>query len=94
MLRFLLTPRWLALHVATIAAIAGTLLLGSWQMRAYAEQEERDRVAAANLAEDAPTAPIDEVAPAGQGLDGRRGQPTGHRVGALRPARDPAAART
>ncbi len=68
MLRFLLTPRWLALHVATIAAIAGTLLLGSWQMRAYAEQEERDRVAAANLAEDAPTAPIDDVAPAGQGL--------------------------
>lgn len=68
MLRFLLTPRWLALHVATIAAIAGTLLLGSWQMRAYAEQEERDRVAAANLAEDAPTAPIDEIAPAGQGL--------------------------
>ncbi|MGA7690017.1 MAG: SURF1 family protein [Jiangellales bacterium] len=69
MLRFLLTPRWLALHVATIAAIAGTLVLGSWQMRAYAEQEERDRVAAANLAEDAPTAPIDEVAPAGRGLD-------------------------
>jgi cytochrome oxidase assembly protein ShyY1 len=58
----------LALHVATIAAIAGTLFLGSWQMRAYAEQEERERVAAANLAEDAPTAPIDEVVPTGQAL--------------------------
>ena len=68
-LRFLLTPRWLALHVATVAAIAGTLVLGSWQMRAYAEQEQRERVAAANLAEDAPTAPIDAVVPPGQGLD-------------------------
>ncbi len=68
MLRFLLTPRWLALHVATIAAIAGTLVLGSWQMRAYAEQEERERVAAANLAEDAPTSPLADVVPVGQAL--------------------------
>lgn len=68
MLRFLLTPRWLALHVATIVVIAGTLFLGSWQMRAYAEQDERERIAAANLAEDAPTAPISDVVAAGQGL--------------------------
>ncbi len=68
MLRFLLTPRWLALHVATIAAIAGTLVLGSWQMRAYSEQDERERVAATNLAADAPTAPIEVVVPVGQAL--------------------------
>lgn len=68
MLRFLLTPRWLALHLATVAAIAGTLVLGSWQMRAYAEQEERERIAAANLAADAPTRPLDEVVPVGQAL--------------------------
>jgi cytochrome oxidase assembly protein ShyY1 len=67
-LRFLLTPRWLALHLATVAAIAGTLVLGSWQMQAYAEQEERERIAAANLAADAPTRPLDEVVPVGQAL--------------------------
>lgn len=68
MLRFLLTPRWLALHVATLAAIAGTLVLGSWQMQAYAEQDLREQVAAANLADDAPAAPITEVVPVGQAL--------------------------
>lgn len=68
MLRFLLTPRWLALHVATIAAIAGTLVLGSWQMRAYAEQEQREAAAAANLAADAPTSPLGQVVDAGQAL--------------------------
>lgn len=68
MLRFLLTPRWLALHLATIAAIAGTLVLGSWQMRAFSEQDQRERVAAANLAADAPTTPIVDVVPVGQAL--------------------------
>ena len=68
MLRFLVTPRWLALHLATVAAIAGTLFLGSWQMQAYAEQEERERVAQANLAEDAPESPIADVVPVGQAL--------------------------
>jgi cytochrome oxidase assembly protein ShyY1 len=67
-IRFLLAPRWIALHLATVAAIAGTLVLGSWQMRAYAEQEERERVAAANLAADAPATPIDDVLPAAQAL--------------------------
>ena len=68
MIRFLLAPRWIALHLATVAAIAGTLVLGSWQMRAYAEQEERERVAAANLAADAPATPIDDVLSAAQAL--------------------------
>lgn len=68
MLRFLLAPRWLALHAATVAAIAGTLVLGSWQMRAYVEQEEREQTAAANQAADAPTEPVDQVVPAGEAL--------------------------
>jgi cytochrome oxidase assembly protein ShyY1 len=67
-LRFLLAPRWLALHLATVAALAGTLFLGSWQMQAYAEQEQREQVAAANLAEDAPVVPIADVVPPGQAL--------------------------
>ena len=46
-----------------VAAIAGSLVLGSWQMRAYSEQDERERVAAANLAADAPTTPIGDVVP-------------------------------
>ena len=67
-LRFLLAPRWLALHAATVAAIAGTLILGSWQMRAYVEQEEREQTAAANQAADAPTASLEDVVPVGQAL--------------------------
>ncbi len=68
MLRFLLTPRWLALHVALVAALAGTIFLGSWQMRAYVEQEEREQAAALNQQADAPSVPIDEALPAGQAL--------------------------
>lgn len=37
-------------------------------MQAYAEQEQREQVAAANLAQDAPTTPIVEVVPVGQAL--------------------------
>ena len=68
MFRFLLTPRWLALHAAVVAAVIGTLVLGSWQMQAYAQQEERERVAAANLAADAPRQPLVSVVPVGEAL--------------------------
>ena len=68
MLRFLLTPRWLLLHLVTVAAIAGTIVLGRWQMQAYAEQDERERVAAANLQADAPRQPLADVVPVGQAL--------------------------
>ncbi len=68
MLRFLLTPRWLLLHLLTVAAIAGTIVLGRWQMQAYVEQDERERVAAANLAADAPRQPLADVVPVGQAL--------------------------
>lgn len=68
MLRFLLAPRWLLLHLVTVAAIAGSIVLGSWQMQAYAEQDERERVAAANLQADAPRQPLADVVPVGQAL--------------------------
>jgi len=56
------------LHVATLAAIAGTLVLGRWQMQAYAEQEEREQVAAANLQSSAPRQPLSDIVPVGQAL--------------------------
>ena len=40
-MRFLLTPRWLALHVAVVAVAVGCVLLGHWQLRSYEESERR-----------------------------------------------------
>jgi cytochrome oxidase assembly protein ShyY1 len=39
--RFLLTPRWLALHLGVVAAVVGCILLGQWQLRSYEESERR-----------------------------------------------------
>ncbi len=54
--RFLLTPRWLLLHVVAVAAVAGCLLLGWWQASVYQdshgrhELRDREPVAVAELA--------------------------------------------
>lgn len=54
--RFLLTPRWLLLHVVAVAAVAGCLLLGWWQADVYQdssgrhELRDREPVAVAELA--------------------------------------------
>jgi cytochrome oxidase assembly protein ShyY1 len=40
----LLTPRWIALHVATIAVIAGFVALGWWQLGVYGHSEARQDV--------------------------------------------------
>lgn len=49
MLPTLLTPRWIALHVATIAVVAGFVALGLWQLGVYghseSRQDQRDRPA-------------------------------------------------
>jgi cytochrome oxidase assembly protein ShyY1 len=46
-LRFLLTPRWLALHLAAVVITSGFVALGWWQLEVYQEsqsrQEARDR---------------------------------------------------
>ncbi|WP_053202822.1 SURF1 family protein [Jiangella muralis] len=66
MYRFLLTPRWLLLHVVTVAAVAGCLLLGWWQADVYQdssgrhEQRDREPVAVAELA--APGAELGDAA--------------------------------
>jgi cytochrome oxidase assembly protein ShyY1 len=40
----LLTPRWIALHVATIAVVAGFVALGWWQLGVYGHSESRQDV--------------------------------------------------
>lgn len=47
---FLLRPQWLALHVLTVAAIVGMVLLGSWQLSNF---------------DDEPTTAVEEQPPAG-----------------------------
>jgi cytochrome oxidase assembly protein ShyY1 len=46
-LRFLFTPRWMALHLAAVVIASGFVALGWWQLGVYQEsharQEERDR---------------------------------------------------
>ena len=66
-MHWLLTPRWLGLHVALVAAVAATVLLGQWQMAAYVERDERDREVAAEQAAADPR-PLDAVVAPGEAL--------------------------
>ena len=60
--RFLLTPRWLALHLAAIVIACGFVALGWWQLGVYQESQAR-------LAErDRSPVPVNTVATAGQPL--------------------------
>ncbi len=58
-LRFLLTPRWLALHLAAVVLASSFVALGWWQLGVFQEnqarQEERDR----------PPVPLSTIAGAG-----------------------------
>lgn len=64
---WLLTPRWLALHVALVAAVAGAVLLGRWQMEAYVARDERDREVEAEQAAADPR-PLGTVVAPGEAL--------------------------
>ncbi|GAA3789252.1 SURF1 family protein [Sphaerisporangium flaviroseum] len=59
MYRFLLTPRWLALHVLVLVLIPSFLLLGRWQFGRYEERSAASDVATGNLA--APTVPLTSI---------------------------------
>jgi len=61
--RFLLTPRWLALHVGLVVAVAACILLGHWQLRSYQESQRRH---ADNR--QAPTVALAELTQPGRGL--------------------------
>lgn len=64
--RFLLTPRWLALHVVVLLVIPAFVLLGQWQFGRFEERSaERERVLA-NLA--AAPAPLHTLARPGQAV--------------------------
>jgi cytochrome oxidase assembly protein ShyY1 len=62
--RFLLAPRWLALHVAIVAMVVGFVALGWWQLEVYGDSDAR--LATREL----PAVPVAEVAIPGQPLGG------------------------
>jgi cytochrome oxidase assembly protein ShyY1 len=61
-LRLLLSPRWLALHVAAVALVAGFAALGWWQLGVYQESQARQEAR-----EDDPV-PLSAVARPGEPL--------------------------
>ncbi|GII95606.1 SURF1 family cytochrome oxidase biogenesis protein [Sinosporangium siamense] len=63
MYRFLLTPRWLVLHVVVLLVIPAFVLLGQWQFGRYEEQSSATDLATGNLA--AAPVPIGSLLPEG-----------------------------
>ncbi|MEU4830030.1 SURF1 family protein [Streptosporangium sp. NPDC023615] len=59
MYRFLLTPRWLALHVVVLLVIPAFLLLGQWQFGRFEERSASSDQVTTNLA--APPVPVREL---------------------------------
>ncbi|WP_214106965.1 SURF1 family cytochrome oxidase biogenesis protein [Acrocarpospora catenulata] len=63
MYRFLLTPRWLALHVVVLLVIPAFVLLGQWQFGRYEVRSAASDRTSANVA--APTVPLAELTSVG-----------------------------
>jgi surfeit locus 1 family protein len=61
--RFLLKPRWILSHLFVLACVVAMVVAGLWQLRRL--DERRDVNAEIRAAGQVPTAPIDEVLPAG-----------------------------
>jgi len=59
---FLLTPRWILLHLVTVAVVAGFTALGWWQLGVYRDSDARQEV------RDRPVVPIEELATPGRDL--------------------------
>jgi cytochrome oxidase assembly protein ShyY1 len=62
--RFLLTPRWLALHVVVLLVIPAFVLLGRWQFGRFEERSANSAQVTANL--EAAPVPLERLAAAGQ----------------------------
>ncbi|MBB6345980.1 SURF1 family cytochrome oxidase biogenesis protein [Nonomuraea muscovyensis] len=60
MYRFLLTPRWIALHVVVLLVIPAFVLLGRWQFGRFEERSANSDRVTANLA--APPVPVESLA--------------------------------
>ncbi|GAA2374980.1 SURF1 family protein [Nonomuraea africana] len=67
--RFLLTPRWLALHVVVLLVIPAFVFLGQWQFGRYEERSANSDVVTRNL--NAKPVPIGELVAPGQDVDHR-----------------------
>jgi cytochrome oxidase assembly protein ShyY1 len=65
MVRTLLAPRWLALHVLTLAVVAGMVWLGLWQYESAQAARERD------ARQSAPAVPIEQLVGVGERLPSR-----------------------
>ncbi|MCP2363384.1 cytochrome oxidase assembly protein ShyY1 [Nonomuraea thailandensis] len=64
MYRFLLTPRWLALHVVVLLVIPAFVFLGRWQFGRFEERSANSERVTANI--EAAPMPLERLASAGQ----------------------------
>ncbi|WP_188189091.1 SURF1 family cytochrome oxidase biogenesis protein [Nonomuraea sp. SYSU D8015] len=64
MYRFLLTPRWLALHVVVLLVIPAFVFLGRWQFGRFEERSANSERVTANI--EAAPVPLDRLAAPGQ----------------------------
>ncbi|MGR6913531.1 SURF1 family cytochrome oxidase biogenesis protein [[Actinomadura] parvosata] len=64
MYRFLLTPRWLALHVVVLLVIPAFVLLGRWQFGRFEERSANSERVTANI--EAAPVPLERLASPGQ----------------------------
>jgi len=67
--RFLLAPRWLALHLVVLLAVPAFLLLGKWQFGRYEMRSANQERTQANLA--APAVPLDRLSTVGGSVDAK-----------------------
>ncbi|HEY0697513.1 MAG TPA: SURF1 family protein [Micromonospora sp.] len=71
MYRFLLTPRWLGILAVTLAAAAGMVLLGNWQLHRYQERAAtNDRIDATARVAPVPVADVLAAPTGGAGSTG------------------------
>ncbi|MFE3450920.1 SURF1 family protein [Nonomuraea sp. NPDC059194] len=84
MYRFLLTPRWLALHVVVLLVIPAFVFLGQWQFGRYEERSSNSDVVTTNL--EAEPVPIAELVKPGGSVD----ESTRYRTVTVQGAYDPA----
>jgi cytochrome oxidase assembly protein ShyY1 len=66
--RFLLTPRWLPLHVVVLLVIPAFVFLGQWQFGRYEEKSDYSELVAANLK--APAVPVGTLTGPGAAVRG------------------------
>lgn len=64
MYRFLLTPRWIALHVVVLLVIPAFVLLGQWQFGRFEERSANSDVVTRNL--ESPPVPLDTLVQPGR----------------------------